>query len=54
MAEDEGFEPPRAEPGDFQDRCLTVRTNPPKLTYQKILNINLLIVYFLNEYIFCQ
>ena len=23
VAEDEGFEPPRAEPGGFQDRCLT-------------------------------
>ncbi len=23
MAEDEGFEPPWAEPGGFQDRCLT-------------------------------
>ena len=23
MAEEEGFEPPRAEPGGFQDRCIT-------------------------------
>lgn len=39
MAEDEGFEPPRAEPSGFQDRRLTVRTNPPVKFRSGLINI---------------